>query len=65
MHHSAECAQLEWLSLQYCEKVGDAGVAAVGKGCPLLQYLVLQYCNASKEAVAAVKAQLPQCEVKG
>ena len=56
--------QLRKLSVRGCELVGDAGVAAVARGCPNLFHLNLQECRLSPALVRSVVAGCPRCFIE-
>lgn len=42
-----QCSSLQYLNVSGCHQIGDAGMIAIARGCPLLTYLdvsVLQVC---------------------
>jgi hypothetical protein len=56
--------QLRKLSVRGCELVGDAGVAAVVRGCSNLLHLNIQECSLSQALVRSILNSCSNCYVE-
>lgn len=61
-----QCSSLQYLNVSGCHQIGDTGIIAIARGCPLLTYLdvsVLQVCF-SHTLILELKIFHKKCSLK-